>query len=104
MFYDSVNTFSTSFPEYENRAALFAKPATPIQPKGSFLRENEYQRNPFALPGFSFETREPPPLGLPSDRLANILKERKKTPAEIREIVQTVVNDVFTLLQSNPAL
>ena len=92
MFFDSVNTFSTTFHEYENRAALFAKPATPIQPKGSFLREHEYQRNPFALPGFSFETREPPPLGLPSDRLANILKERKKTPAEIREIVQTVIN------------
>jgi hypothetical protein len=92
MFFDSVNTFSTTFHEYENRAALFAKPATPIQPKGSFLREHEYQRNPFALPGFSFETREPPPLGLPSDRLANIIKERKKTPAEIREIVQTIVN------------
>ena len=92
MFFDSVNTFSTRFPEYENRAAFFAKPATPIQPKGSFLREHEYQRNPFALPGFSFETREPPPLGLPSDRLANILKERKKTPSEIREIVQTIVN------------
>ena len=92
MFFDSVNTFSTTFHEYENRAALFAKPATPIQPKGSFLREHEYQRNPFALPGFSFETREPPPLGLPSDRLANILKERKKTPSEIREIVQAIVN------------
>ena len=92
MFYDSVNTFSTTFPEYENRAALFAKPAARVPVQGTFLREREFQRNPFALPGFSFETREPPPLGLPSDRLASILKERKKTPAEIREIVQTVVN------------
>jgi hypothetical protein len=60
--FNNVTTFSTTFPAYENRAALFAKPAARVPVQGTFLREREYQRNPFALPGFSFETREPPPL------------------------------------------
>jgi hypothetical protein len=93
MYYQNEqNTFSTTYPDYDDQLYLFRKPE-PVLPKlkGSFVRKEEYQRQPFFLPGFNFENPEPPPLGLPQDRLALLLDERKKTPAEIRELVKGII-------------
>jgi hypothetical protein len=97
-FQNEQNTLSVSYPRYEdNELFLFQKPkpthySRPAAIRGSLVRKEEYQRVPFQVAEFNFETGIPRPLGLPSDRLAQLLDTRKKTPAEVRELVKGIVD------------
>lgn len=97
-FQNEQNTLSVTYPRYEdNELFLFQKPkptpnSRPTAIRGSLVRKEEYQRVPFQVAEFNFETGIPRPLGLPSDRLAQLLDARKKTPAEVRELVKGIID------------